>query len=52
VDDIPAIFLYSPIYLYGVNTQVKGIEIKNVVLPSKRFSQIEDWHIETKRVWK
>ncbi len=51
VDDIPAIFLYSPIYLYGVNKQVKGIEIKNVVLPSKRFSQIEDWYIETKRVW-
>ena len=52
VDDIPAIFLYSPIYLYGVNKKVKGIEIKNVILPSKRFSQIEDWYIKTKRVWK
>ena len=51
VNDIPVIFLYSPIYLYGVNKKVKGIETKNVVLPSKRFSQIENWYIEMKRVW-
>jgi peptide/nickel transport system substrate-binding protein len=52
VEDIPAIFLYSPTYLYAVNKKVQGIEIENVVLPSKRFSEIENWHIKTKKVWR
>lgn len=50
--EIPAIFLYSPDFLYIVNKKVKGLEIKNLSVPSRRFSQVEKWYISTDRVWK
>ena len=52
INDLPAVFLYSPAYLYPVDTKIKGISFKNLSLPSQRFSQIENWHIKTDRVWK
>ena len=52
VDDVPAVFLYSPAYLYPVNKKVKGVSLENLPLPSYRFSQIENWYIKTKRVEK
>ena len=52
VDDAPAIFLYNPYYLYPVSKKVKGIEIENISVPSKRFSGIEKWYIDTKRIKK
>ncbi len=51
-DEIPAIFLYSPNYLYPVNQKVKGIDIKNVNFPSGRFADVNKWYINTKRIWK
>lgn len=50
--EIPAIFLYSPDYIYPVNKKVKGINTTNLVLPSERFANIDKWYINTKRVWK
>ena len=52
VDDAPVVFLYSPYHLYYAAKKVKGIEVKNVVLPSERFSDIERWYIKTQRVKK
>ena len=52
IEDAPAIFLYSPSYLYPVNKKVRGIEIKRLAQPSYRFSQIENWFINIDRVWK
>ena len=53
IEDSPAIFLYSPDYLYFVSKEIKGIkDNKTIVDPSKRFSNIENWHIKTKRLWK
>lgn len=52
LSEIPAIFLYSPDYIYPVNNKVRGLDIKNLILPSERFSNIEKWYISTKRVWK
>jgi peptide/nickel transport system substrate-binding protein len=51
-DDIPAIFLYSPKYLYPVSKKVNGINIKNIAIPSKRFLNIENWYIKTQRISK
>ncbi len=48
--DAPAVFLYSPNYLYAVNKKVKGLDIKKMALPSQRFSQVENWYIKTKRI--
>ncbi|MBI1888667.1 MAG: hypothetical protein HYS15_01915, partial [Candidatus Spechtbacteria bacterium] len=51
-EDIPAIFLYSPLYLYPVSKNVKGIKEGKISDPSWRFSDVTDWYIDTKRVWK
>ncbi len=52
IEDVPVVFLYSPYHLYPVSKKIKGIEIKNIPVPSKRFSGIENWYIKTKRVKK
>jgi peptide/nickel transport system substrate-binding protein len=60
IDDLPAIFLYSPDYLYPVSNQIKGVDFKiapqengngRLFVPSDRFSEIEKWYFKTKRVW-
>ncbi|MFC1701085.1 ABC transporter substrate-binding protein [Patescibacteria group bacterium] len=51
-EDAPAIFLYSPTYLYSVDNKVKGISLGKLSLPSQRFCQIENWYINTKRIEK
>ena len=52
VNDAPAIFLYTPYYLYVHNQSVKGAELNNIVIPANRFNGVEDWFVKTKRVWK
>lgn len=51
-DDIPALFLYSPHYLYGHSKNIKGFENEIIATPADRFLNIEKWHIETRRVWR
>jgi len=52
IEDAPAIFLYNPDYQYLVSKEIKGIKEGTIVDTSKRFSEIENWYINTKRVWK
>jgi len=51
-DDAPAIFLYNPDYRYLLAKEIKGVKEEVIVDPSKRFSDISNWYIETKRIWK
>ncbi|OGI25175.1 MAG: hypothetical protein A3J76_03165 [Candidatus Moranbacteria bacterium RBG_13_45_13] len=51
-EDVPALFLYSPNYLYAVNKKVEGIGISSMVTPDKRFSNVSGWYVKTKRVRK
>jgi len=51
-EEVPAIFLYNPSYLYPVNKSIRGNEIQFITNPSERFSDIENWYLKTKRVWK
>ena len=46
---LPAIFLYTPKYLYPVTSKINGIETQNISIPSDRFSNIFNWYIKTKR---
>jgi peptide/nickel transport system substrate-binding protein len=48
----PAVFIYTPAYLYVVNNAVKGIDVKSVDMGSFRFSNVKNWYINTKRVRK
>lgn len=52
-EDEPAIFLYSPNYTYIQSKKIKGYNVKNIILPSDRFSDINRWYINTgkKIVW-
>lgn len=52
VEDVPAVFLYNPLYIHGQTKKIKGAEGKDISLPSDRFADIEKWYIETKRVFK
>ncbi len=52
IKDAPAIFLYSPDYIYLVSDEIKGINTKIIADSSKRFLGIENWYFKTKRVWK
>jgi len=50
--DAAALFLYNPDYLYWVSERVKGIDTTKIVDPAKRFENITNWYVNTKRVWK
>ncbi|MBI2626502.1 MAG: peptide ABC transporter substrate-binding protein [Candidatus Nealsonbacteria bacterium] len=52
IGDAPALFLYSPEYIYYVSKNIKGVDTKIIAEPSKRFANIEGWFIKTKRAWK
>lgn len=49
IDDAPAVFLYSPYYLYGQSKSIKGASTSLISMPSDRFANIERWYIDTSR---
>jgi len=52
INEAPVVFLYSPDYIYLVSEEIKGINAEIIINPSKRFLEIENWYIKTKRMWK
>ncbi len=52
LEDIPAVFLYSPHYLYGLSGDVKGFTTELISTPEGRFTDITNWYIDTKRRFK
>lgn len=52
-EEIPAIFMYSPLYTYIQANKVKGFGVQNIFVPSDRFDNIYDWYLETEKklVW-
>jgi len=49
--DKPAIFLYSPDYIYISNKTVKGLETSAISNPSKRFNTVASWYIDQQSIW-
>lgn len=49
--DIPAIFVYSPDFIYVVPENINGLELGSVTTPSERFLNVHQWYIETDSVW-
>lgn len=52
INDAPTLFLYNPDYIYWVSEEIKGIDTEKIIDPAKRFSNITNWYIKTKRIWK
>ena len=51
-DDTPAIFLYSPDFIYVVPRKIRGFSIGQVTVSSERFADVVHWYAETEKVWR
>jgi len=51
-NESPAVFLFSPYYLYVSIKNLGGLEGKSLITPSDRFKNINEWYLETSRVLK
>ena len=49
--DAPAIFLYSPAFMYILPTSLHGIAIGAITTPAERFLNVYEWYTQTERVW-
>ena len=47
----PAVFLFSPIYLYAANKNLKGFDAKFLPIRSNRFDNVNQWYLRTTRVF-
>jgi peptide/nickel transport system substrate-binding protein len=47
---VPAIFLYSPLYTYVLPKSVHNTEL-SITSSEDRFNNIDKWYIETRHVW-
>ncbi|HEU5114252.1 MAG TPA: peptide ABC transporter substrate-binding protein [Candidatus Paceibacterota bacterium] len=50
-NDVPAVFLWSPDFLYAIPAKLHGVELGQMTTSSDRFLGIEKWYINTDRVW-
>lgn len=51
IEEVPAIFLYSPELLYVLPAHITGASFGGLTEPSERFSTIHEWFIATDSVW-
>ncbi|MBI4761200.1 MAG: peptide ABC transporter substrate-binding protein [Chloroflexota bacterium] len=47
--ELPALPLYIPVYSYGVDSQVKGVQIGPLYEPSDRLNTFTRWYLLTRR---
>ncbi len=50
-DDIPAVFLYTPDFIYVVPKSIHNIFINNISTPADRWNSMQSWYLETEAVW-
>lgn len=50
--DKPAVFIYSPDFVYISAKNIQGMDLRAVTIPSDRFINISNWYTETDRVWR
>ena len=47
--ELPALLLYYPVYTFGVDLRVRGVQGVPLFEPADRFNGISDWYLVTKR---
>lgn len=52
IEQVPAIFLYSPTYAYALPRTLQGTIFANAPHPADRFANVETWSMKTRRIWK
>lgn len=50
-DELPAIFLYTPVYQYQIPSNLKNIQTGNIATSADRFNNISHWYTKTKPVF-
>ena len=50
--DTPAVFLYSPDFIYVVSENIKGLEADHITASSDRFLNAYLWYLDTDNIWK
>jgi peptide/nickel transport system substrate-binding protein len=50
--DMPAVFLYSPDFIYVVSKNLQGFSMDHIVAPEDRFLGSYLWYTTTENVWK
>lgn len=52
MSDVPAVFLYSPNYIYVVPDNLNGIRMEKLSTPQDRYRGVRNWYVETNSVWR
>lgn len=47
--ELPALPLFYPVFTYGVDVRVRGVQVAPIFEPRDRFSTIADWYLVTRR---
>jgi peptide/nickel transport system substrate-binding protein len=47
--ELPALPLFAPVYSYGVDAQVKGVQVAALYDPSDRLATFDNWYLLTRR---
>ena len=50
-EDSPAVFLFSPEFIYLVPTGLHGLSLGSLSDPAERFLNVYEWYVDTERVW-
>jgi peptide/nickel transport system substrate-binding protein len=50
--DLPAVFLYSPNFIYVVSKNLHRTPMKYIVSPADRYLNVYSWYTQTENVWK
>ena len=50
-NDIPAVFIYAPDFIYLVPEKIKGLSLGEMTVPAERFLGVTNWYIKTERIW-
>ena len=51
LNDIPAIFIYSPEFIYLLPSKINGFKSGLINNRAERFEEIYKWYIETDKIW-
>ncbi|MDO8564538.1 MAG: ABC transporter substrate-binding protein [bacterium] len=49
--DVPAVFLYSPKFIYVIPDTLQGVKIERAAVPSERFLSVHTWYTHTQKIW-
>lgn len=50
--DMPAVFLYSPDFIYIMPKDLKNFKMSNIISPRDHYLNVYKWYIQTENVWK